>query len=49
MTRHLDELEFRNKCQVDRRNRLMKELNHLREVNQVYEVIDNEIYGADSE
>jgi hypothetical protein len=33
LMRKLDELEHRHKCQIERRNRLMKELNHLREIN----------------
>ena len=49
--RQLDELENKHRCQVERRNRLMKELTHLREVNRVYQVIDEEMYltGSHSE
>ena len=31
---------------IERRNRLMKELNHLKEVNHVYNVIDQEMFGT---
>jgi len=48
MVRHLDELENRHRYQIERRNRLMKELNHLRDVNRVYRVVDEELYLAGS-
>jgi hypothetical protein len=48
MVREIDEIEHRYRRQVDRRNRLMKELNHLRETNMVYEAIDGEIYGTNN-
>lgn len=32
---------------VERRNKLMKDLNMLRETNKVYEAIDAEIYNSD--
>jgi hypothetical protein len=49
MTRQLDELEHKYKCQIERRNRLMKELNHLKEINQVYEAVDAEMWGSNWE
>ena len=48
MVREIDEFEHRYRRQIDRRNRLMKELNHLRETNMVYEAIDGEIYGTNN-
>ena len=33
MVRTLDEWEHKHACMIERRNRLMKELNHLKEVN----------------
>ena len=48
MVREIDEIEHIYRRQVDRRNRLMKELNHLRETNMVYEAIDGEIYGTNN-
>ena len=48
MVREIDEIEHRYRRQVDRRNRLIKELNHLRETNMVYEAIDGEIYGTNN-
>jgi hypothetical protein len=48
MVREIDEIEHRYRRQIDRRNRLMKELNHLRETNMVYEAIDGEIYGTNN-
>jgi hypothetical protein len=48
MVREYDEWEHKYRRQVERRNRLMKELNHLRETNMVYEAIDGEIYGFNS-
>jgi hypothetical protein len=48
MVREYDEWEHKYRRQVERRNRLMKELNHLRETNIVYEAIDGEIYGFNS-
>lgn len=48
MVREIDEIEHRYRRQIDRRNRLMKELNHLRETNMVYEAIDEEIYGTNN-
>ena len=48
MVREIDEWEHKYRRQVERRNRLMKELNHLRETNMVYEAIDGEIYGINS-
>lgn len=47
--RQLDELEHKFKCMMERRNRLIKELGQLQETNQVYNAIDNEIYGGDSD
>lgn len=48
MVREIDEIEHRYRRQIDRRNKLMKELNHLRETNMVYEAIDGEIYGTNN-
>ena len=48
MVREIDEIEHRYRRQIDRRNRLMKELNHLRETNMVYEAIDGEKYGTNN-
>jgi hypothetical protein len=48
MVREIDEIEHRYRRQIDRRNKLMKELNHLRETNMVYEAIDGELYGTNN-